>query len=244
MNAETWRRYEPEPREVTALAALLFAEAALLVAYLQTTEAAVTAPRYLLYPFAWINAGVLAIWIVRKRSGYRAPASSRPADTAQSAVRSGRAGWSRRRIAGLAVAVGYFLTLAWIGGAIAVGDVNGVDVHWDLPPGWGPMVVAGVGPIRIAPIPYRITGYAVLAYLVYVAALDAEATPLSAVVGLFSCVSCTLPVLALILSSTVGGAAGAAASTAYSYDLAMLVYLAALGLLTWRPDVTLLRWLR
>ncbi|AGN00674.1 hypothetical protein L593_03615 [Salinarchaeum sp. Harcht-Bsk1] len=232
MNVERLRRYEPEPREVTALAALLFAEAALLVGYLQTTQATVTAPRYLVYPFAWINAGVLAIWIVRRRR------VSRPSNDAQPP------GASRRRIAGVGVAVGYFLALTWIGGAIAFGDVSGVTVHWDLPPGWGPMVIAGLGPIRIAPIPYRIFGYGVLAYLIYVAALDAEATPLSAIVGVFSCVSCTLPVLALILSSTVGGAAGAAASTAYSYDLAVLVYLAALGLLTWRPDVTLLRWLR
>jgi len=234
MNAESWRRYEPEPREVTALAALLFAEAAVLLAYFETASVSVTAPRYFLYPFVWINAGVLAIWVVRRRR------LARPDGTPGGV--SG--GWPRRRIAGAAVAIGYFLALAWIGGAIAFGDASGIDVHWSLPPGWGPVVVAGIGPFRVAPMPYRIIGYAVLSYLVYAAAIDAEATPLSALVGVFSCVSCTLPVLAVVLSSALGGAAGIASTTAYSYDLATLVYLSALGLLTWRPDVTVLRWLR
>jgi hypothetical protein len=226
VSATVWRRFQPGPRLVLGMAAVLLLETAALGAYLATTNDAVTAPRYLLYPVVWINAGLLAVWWVR-RDGM--PSTG---------------GWSRRRTAAAALGAGYFLVLAWIAGAIARAHVTGVDVHWGLPPGWGPIVVAGLGPVRIAPIPYRIAGYAALAYLVYRTVLDAEASPVSALVGAFSCVSCTLPLLALVLSTALGGAAGVATTTAYSYDLATLVYLAALGLLAWRPDVAVLRRVR
>jgi len=222
VNTSLARWPKPEPRIVAGLAAILTIEALLLLAYLATASVTVTAPRYLLYPFVWINAGLLAIWMARPEL----------------------AEWSRRRWVGVGIGLAYFLALAWIGGAIALGHAHGVRIHWELPPGWGPLVITGIGPFRIAPTPYRIFGYATLAYLVYVAAADADATPVSALVGAFSCVSCTLPVLAVVLSSAVGTAAGLGSVATISYDLSTLVYLSALGLLVWRPDAALLRRLR
>lgn len=222
MSATALQRFRLPPKLLVGVTALLALEAVALVTYVAATGATFTAPRYVLYPVAWVNAGLLAIWYVGPTSG----------------------GWTRRRVAGVLVGVAYFLALAWIGGAVAFGDAAGIEVHWSLPPGWGPLVIAGVGPLRIAPTPYRLFGYAALAYLVYAAAADAEATPVNAVLGLFSCVSCTLPVLGIVLSSALGSAAGVGAVSAYSYDLSTLVYLAAIALLAFRPDVALVRRLR
>jgi hypothetical protein len=51
---------------------------------------------------------------------------------------------------------------------------------------------------------------------------------------LVSCVSCTLPVLAALVSGVAGGSVTAVA-TGFSYDLSTLVFVASVGLLYWRP---------
>lgn len=219
--AATWRRLHPVTRGATLLAAALGVETLALLAYLASAPVAVTAPRYLAYPFVWLNAGLLAVWWVRPN-----PGASR-----------------RRRGAAAVLAVGYFVALCAIAGSVALAPASGVAVYWLLPPGWGPLVVADVGPLRIAPIPFRVGGYAALAYLAYAALTDTRLTPAGALVGAFSCVSCTLPLAAAVVSGVAGGAAGASTALAYSYDLATGVYLAALALLAWRPTVGLVaRW--
>jgi hypothetical protein len=57
-------------------------------------------------------------------------------------------------------------------------------------------------------------------------------------VGLFSCVSCTLPVAAAVVSGLVGGTVGAVgtATGTWSYDLSTLAYVVSVGLLAWRPS--------
>jgi|GEM_PF-5038824 len=68
--------------------AVVALEALLVAAYFDLTTATVTEPRYLVYPFVWINAGVWAVLRTTPRPGNRL-----------------------HRLLGLSVAVGYFLVL-------------------------------------------------------------------------------------------------------------------------------------
>lgn len=218
-------RLRPRRETVGALAALTLAEVAALAVYLAAMPVAVTELRYFLYPFAWLNASALAVW----RVSPRVPAGE----------------WRRRRLAAAGVGAAYFLVLAAVGGVLAAsGPGTGVTVHWALPPGWGPMVLADAGPVRVAAAPYRVAGYLALAYLVYATLADAEASLAGGVVGLFSCVSCTLPLLAAVVSSLAGGAVAFGSASALSYDLSTAVFLLAVALLAWRPDAALLGRLR
>jgi len=214
-------RLRPRPETVGVIGALVLAELAVLGVYLATMPVAVTEVRYLLYPFLWLNASVLAVWRV----------SPRPAT-------------GRRRWLAAGVGVAYFLGLATVGGVLAESTATGVTVHWALPPGWGPMVLANVGPVRVAAAPYQVAGYLALAYLVYATLADAESSLVGSVVGLFSCVSCTLPLLAAVVSSLAGGAVAFGSASALSYDLSTAVFLLAVALLAWRPDAALLARLR
>lgn len=214
-------RLRPRRETVELLATLTLAELAALGVYLATMPVAVTELRYLLYPFVWLNAGALAVWRVTPR-----PASD------------------RRRWLAAGAGVAYFLVLAAVGGVLAASTGSGVTVHWALPPGWGPMVLAHVGPVRVAAAPYRVAGYLALAYLVYATLVDAETSLAGGFVGLFACVSCTLPLLAAVVSSLAGGAVAFGSAAALSYDLSTAVFLLAVGLLAWRPDAALLGRLR
>ncbi|MCF2239716.1 hypothetical protein KVP04_11390 [Halobacterium salinarum] len=211
----------PRRETVGVLAALTLAELAALAAYLASVPVAITSSRYLLYPFVWLNVGAIAVW----------------------RVSPGPAGRRRRWLAAGAGAA-YFLGLAAVSGVVAVGAGSGVTVHWALPPGWGPMVMGYVGPLRVAAAPYRIGGYLALAYLVYATLADAEASLVGGLVGVFTCVSCTLPVVAAVVSSLAGGAVAVGTASALSSDAATAVFVLAVGLLAWRPDAAVGRWLR
>lgn len=214
-------RLRPRRETVGVLGALTLAELAVLAVYLATMPVAVTEVRYFLYPFVWLNASALALWRVTPR-----PATG------------------RRRWLAAGVGVAYFLGLATVGGVLAASTASGVTVHWALPPGWGPMVLANVGPVRVAATPYRVAGYLTLAYLVYATLADAETSLAGGFVGLFACVSCTLPLLAAVVSSLAGGAVAFGSAAALSYDLSTAVFLLAVALLAWRPDAALLARLR
>lgn len=182
-------------------------------------------------PLVWITVGVWAL--VRTE----APAASR-----------------RQRTIGVAVATAYFGLLGYFGGVWGPG-VTTIPVGVDLsiasaPPGWAPRLfvnlpVEGVTVLslqvpfqglRINLIPWQVVGYVALAYLVYAAVLDAAGSAISGVVGLLSCVSCTWPVIATIVTSVLGGSA-AIAGVVYdqSYLLSTVVFVVTVGLLYWRP---------
>jgi hypothetical protein len=217
-----WRRAKPRPETAAVFVVLTVVELAALAAYVAVTPGGVTAPRYLLYPFVWLNVAVLAVWRT----------AAPPAN-------------ARRRALGVGVGVAYFLVLAWAGGLVGVAHHGGgLTVYWGLPPGWGPLVVATVGPVQVAPTPYQTAGYLALAYLTYATVLDAAASPAGLLAGTFSCVSCTVPVLAAVVSSVAGGAAALGAATVLAYDLSTAVFLGAVALLVWRPDVAAVARLR
>jgi hypothetical protein len=198
-------------RLVSLAGALLFVQLLALAAYLLVTGAGVVAPRYLLYPTAWITVGVLAV-------------------VATDPPTVGR----RARLLAGGVAGAYLLALASLGGVLgpaSLGDT--LRIVW-LPPGWGPALLARGFGVNLAVHPYELIGYGALAYLVYATVLDA-AGPVGGVVGFGACVGCAAPGIAGLVG-VLGGSAGAVSvATSLSYDLSTLVFLVAVGLLYWRP---------
>jgi hypothetical protein len=194
---------------------LVSAEAAALAAYLSIADVTAIAVLPYLYPFVWLNASFWAL----ARVDF--PAAS-----------------GRRRLLAVSVGVAYFLVLALVGGLLRLDGMGaGARIAW-LPPGWGPALLYSGTSLTVIGMPYKVVGYATLAYLVAVTVADAagSGSALRGVVGLFSCVSCTWPVLATVLTTLFGGASAAAAvATNQPYGLSTVIFLSAIGLLVWRP---------
>jgi hypothetical protein len=176
----------------------------------------------LLFPYVWIN---VAVWAVVRTDP---PAVGR-----------------RTRRVAIALGAGYFLLLAGLGGVLGPGHLlhghthgTGLSVHLTtLPPGWGPMVLYTGPVLALAVTPYKVAGYAALAYLVYATVVEASGAA-GALVGLFSCVSCTWPILGQVVTGVLGsGSAVAAFATGQPYLASTLVFLSAVALLSWRPSL-------
>ncbi|MFB6304487.1 MAG: hypothetical protein ABEH47_04925 [Haloferacaceae archaeon] len=190
-------------------------ELLLVLTYLAVTSASITEPRYVVYPFVWINVGLLAV------------------------SRTTLADRSRRvRVVALAVAGAYLLALLAVAGLVRFGVVSpvapgtGLRVSWVVP-GWGPVVVYRSAAVQLVLVPFELVGYAAVAYLLYARLLDAVAGVLSGLLGLVSCVGCTFSLL-----TPVAGVAGfGAAVVSLSWDLSTLVFLLTVALLYWAPEI-------
>jgi len=219
-------RFRPSRDTLLWAGLLLNTELILTFAYLLFADVTVTEWRYLAFPFVWINVSVWAL--VRTKP------------TAKS---------SRARYLGVAIAVGYFLLLAYVGGLIKPGLVvhqhagdaaghshaTGWQVNW-LPPGWGPAVTYIGSLVQLTLMPYKLLGYATLAYLIYDTVLEAAGSAVSGLLGLVSCVSCTWPVVATLAAGIAGsGTAVAAAANEWSYTIGTVVFVVTVALLRWRP---------
>jgi hypothetical protein len=194
-------------------AALLNGELALVLVYFVLSSSVPTDPVHLAYPFVWINA---ALWGVS---------------------RVGLPDASRRQYA-LAAAVGtaYFLLLGGVGGLYMFHGADlGARIAW-LSPGWGPALLYSGSALTVSLLPFKVIGYAALAYLVAVTVIDAARTGLAGLLGVFSCVSCTWPVAATLFTGLFGGAS-AVASVAQNepYALSTVVFVSSVLLLAWRP---------
>lgn len=189
----------------------------LAVVYMLFAGVTTAQPRYVVYGLLWVFVGVVVLW---------------KADPAPTDRRT------RRRAA--AIAVGYFGALAVAGGLLTLpeaGTAWGVRLV-PLPPGWGPAPVVSTPYVVVGLVPARVVGYVALSYLVYATVIDATGSAVSGLLGLLSCVSCTWPVIASLVTGVVGGGSAAAAvALGFSYDLSTAVFLATVALLYWRPSV-------
>lgn len=205
----------PARRTLLWGALLVNTEALLVLGYVAFVGGAIRRPLFYVYPFVWLN---VALWAVVRTD--RPPASRRD------------------RWIAAAVAAGYFAVLAYAGGLVGPGGRPvGLRVALTtLPPGWTPAVLYGGAHLRVAVFPFKLAGYAVLSYLAYVTVLDAAGGLVGGLVGLFSCVGCTLPVIAGVVGGLVGGSTVlAAAAYGQSYGLSTVAFLLAVALLYWRP---------
>lgn len=210
------------PVAVGVLVLAILAELALLVAYLGLTNAEATSVRYLLYPFVWINLGMWAV------------VTANPIDASR------RVQWI-----GAVGAVLYLLVLAYFGGLLQLSHIghshghgtSGLSVFMALPPGWGPTIVYDHAAFTVTLVPYKLIGYLALTYLVYTALLDTVTAAVSGAVGLLTCVSCSWPVFASLITGVAGGSTAAAVVYSYSIDLSTLAFVLAVGVLVWRPSI-------
>ncbi|SHG94427.1 DUF7546 family protein [Halobaculum gomorrense] len=216
-------RFTVDPPAAYARTAVfaLGAQSALALAYLVATDAGLAAPRTLAIPFVWITVAAVGV-----RHADR-PASSR----------------SVLALAGL-VGAGYAIVLGWFTGTVGLssGAAAGLDVVL-LPPWWGPMVRFDGAVVSLFLFPYRVVGYAALAYLVSLAVRDVAAYGASAGVGgviaLGSCASCALPVVAAVASAVGGAGVGLGAAPAAAggtYLIATVAYVLSVAVLTVRPS--------
>ena len=194
---------------------LVNTELILTFAYLLLADVTVTQWRYFVYPFVWLNVSAWAL--VRTDPDARS---------------------TRDRSVAAAIAVGYFVLLAYVGGLLAPGGQHalGWRVAW-LPPGWGPALLYTGSAVELSLMPYKVVGYLTLAYLVYDTVLDAAGSAVSGLLGLVSCVSCTWPVVASLAAGVAGsGTAVAAAASEWSYALGTVAFVVTVALLRWRPS--------
>ena len=187
-------------------------------AYVTLTDNVVRSYQFTLFGLIWVNVGV---WVLTN-------------------IDVGPVNASVRKRA-IAIAASYFGLLAIAGGLISfgVGDAaTGARIGM-LPPGWGPAALYSGYYINITLMPAYVIGYIALAYLVYAAVIDTAASAKAAVIGLFTCVSCSWPIIAIVASSLFGGGSVLAASALeLSYELSTGVFLLTVGLLYWRPTFT------
>jgi len=210
----------PEPRTILLWTAVLYVEVMALTGYwLFGHTASVSQPRFALYGLLWIN---VSLWVFLRTD---VPVVGRS---------------TKRRAA--AAAVGYFAVLAYTGGLVAGGIpgsfdyVAGFSVLW-LPPGWGPAVTFKSEFVRLILMPARVVGSLALAYLIYVTVIDAAGSAAPGLLGLFSCLSCSWPIVASIGTAIFGGGSFVAvATTTYAYDVSTAVFLVTVALLSWRPS--------
>ncbi|MFC4407445.1 DUF7546 family protein [Haloarchaeobius iranensis] len=209
------------PSERTLWLLLLVAvELLALAAYFVATGERVLDLRYVVYPFVWVNVAAYAVVHTAPVPGSR-----------------------RTKAAAAAVAVGYLALLAWLVGIVGLHDVGtaatGLSVRL-ASPGWGP-IVAYVAPFgHVTLVPFRVFGYLALSYLVYATVAEAASSSVGGLVGLFSCVSCALPVVSSVGASLTGSTTAALGTVyAFSLDASTLVFVVAVALLYWRPGVSL-----
>ncbi|WP_253737901.1 DUF7546 family protein [Halohasta salina] len=183
--------------------------------YVLVTPADLGSPRLVGYGLLWLT---VSVWVVTNTHLEPASPSTRR--------------WAR------VVAGGYFGLLLFAGGVIGagIGDAaTGFRIAW-LPFGFGPAALYSGALVTINLIPIYLVGYTALAYLVYDTVIEASGSAAAGVLGLFSCVSCSWPIVVSLASAVTGGSSILVASALQvSYGLSTAVFVLTAALLYWRP---------
>lgn len=214
----------PRPRRRTVGWGLLLVnvQALFVLSYASVFERSLLDP-FLWYPFVWIDVGIWAL--VRTEP----PRASR-----------------RARRVGAAIAVAYFLLLAlasntiWVGEAFGGNPAIGLDLRLVQPsPGWTPSLLYNGTYLHLSLIPPYVVGFTALSYLLYATVLEARRAATLGLVAVFSCVSCTLPVVAAVAAVVTGTSASALLAGTGSYLLpgGTALYVLTVALLFWRPGM-------
>lgn len=208
------------PRKPSAVSVIFWtvviaAQLGLILAYAMTRDADIS--MFHVYPFVWINLGFWAVWRTQIPDG---------------SVR-------QRQISG-AVTLGYVAILAVFGGMVRFDDppefIYGLRVVTDVPFGYGPAILYAEPTIQLTITPYMLIGYIALGYLLYVTILDSFNAAIGGIVGIFTCIGCSWPIFASLLTGAGGITGGIAASVyAQSHGLSTLAFVLTVLLLYLRP---------
>ena len=211
----------PEPSSIVLWAAIVLVETLIVLSYVEFVNAQLL-PLHV-YPFVWLN---LSAWVLWHASPPPAPRRTK---------------WAARGLAGV-----YFLVIAYFGGMLQTGYafsntsevptdqlVTGLGLLIELPPGYSPALTYSGYYVTSTVMPYMLVGFLALSYLVYAAILSARASATAGLIGIFSCVGCSFPLVAALLS---GGAASTVAAFVYSraYTLSTIVFALTLLVLYWQ----------
>jgi hypothetical protein len=228
MSTATLAKFRPSRETALFWAAVVNAEFLIVLAYFAVVTGPPSSPRFLVLvavPWVWLN---VSWWVYRTVERPSAPL--------------------QRRVVGTVVAAGYFLLLAYAGGLVVpgIGDLaTGLRVvTYQVPPGFAPAVLYSGDWLVVNFIPYQFAGYLALAFLVYVTVVDLSGSAAAGLVGLFSCVSCSFPLLAALVSGVTGSAMFAATIGQGAYGLSTVVFVVSVLLLRWRPGAAELARLR
>lgn len=215
----------PRPRKSTIVWGLVLVnvEALFVLTYLAITGRSPDLA-FLLFPFVWINVGLWALW--------RADPPDVPA---------------RRKRVGAALAVAYFLVLGYAGNMLALGEsfggnpATGLDlvVYGAQPPGWTPHLLYNGSYLHVSLLPPYVVGFAALTYLVYARLLEATGLASVGLLGVFSCLSCTLPLVVAVVTGAVGASSGAVltAVAPVAYEAGMVLFVLTVAALSWTPTI-------
>lgn len=196
-------------RAAALAATTVFVLAVATVVFAAFSQRNPVATETILYPIIWIGLSVFFVLSLHRR----APSV-------------------RTRPFAVVVAISYFLILAVVGGLLwpshqLLGHHHhhtaGARLLW-LPPGWGPTLLYSNSLVQISIVPFKLVGYAALAYGVGVAVAASSRGALAGIGGMFSCVGCLLPLLALA-TGTFGSAGTLVATVGGSYALGTAVFL-------------------
>lgn len=200
-------------RDAGLLGGLILVELAFVIVWFAVADWSVLRPLAVAHPLVWLNVSAFAALVVDRPD-------SPPRQTMV--------------VAGIGVV--YFGVVSWIGGLLRHG-MGGLDasILW-LPPGWGPAIHVTSPWLGATLFPYQVVGYLTLAYLLYIAVLSAIQPVAGAVLGLTSCIGCTLPLAASLSAPLIGGtlplALGEAGRPA---AIGTIVFVLSVALLLWRP---------
>lgn len=186
-----------------------------LAVYVLLTPASLSSFRLIGYGLIWLN---VSAWVI---------VNSRPDPSSTVARRRARL-----------VAGGYFGLLLFAGGVVGagIGDAaTGFRIAW-LPFGFGPAALYSGAVVTINLIPIYLLGYGALASLVYDTVIEASGSAAAGLLGLFSCVSCSWPIIVSLASAVTGGSSILVASALQvSYGPSTAVFVLTAALLYWRP---------
>ena len=192
---------------------LLFLELLLAIIYASSPNIVLTDPIVLVYPFIWINVGIVAVILLKPTSITL-----------------------RKKIPSAFLGIMYFCILSYFSSILTLGHSFHGHVSSDhnfgfgiiissIPPGWAPAFFYTGVLVSVYIFLFQLVGYLSLSYLVYRSILRFNKSALSGLIGIFSCVSCTWPLIGTYLGGISGISFSLIMSTHQSYGISTLVFI-------------------
>ena len=200
---------------------IIFLELIFSLIYVLYSGAIITDPLILLYPFIWINSSIFVLLRIK------------PTKVKLS-----------KRIPAFLFGFMYFLLLAYLSSILDFGHIFhghtasdhafGLRIAFSsMPPGWAPSFFYSGLLVSFYILFFEFFGYLSLSYLFYRSMLNFNRFTFSGMIGLFSCIRCTWPLIGAYLSSISGSTLPLFLSAHQSYGFSTLIFTTVILLLFW-----------